>query len=247
MKRNKLSRWFELVAMGLALAGLLSVLCACNNGNVPEEDSTAMEESESESELEPSAGAGIVYIQAPSSYEPVWMGSQCGTMRTGSQSSVLYEIKGIDPLQWLTTEAGEVFYNKETPLPSLSDMKPVALTVSSDRYTSIELGRLDDVEKVRALSDQVAMGELVQKPLRAPSVKYTIRFESEEYPGIYYRLEYLEYALPVMSGGVSHGCYFLYDSDSQCMVAVDKTLYHFLNGVDEELDGESTLTERMAR
>ena len=232
MKQTNKNRLLHGAAMALCLGLLLLSLCACMGPTTDEDDSTALPEESVAIDTE------SMYAKACSCYEPVRKAFECGTVKVGNLSTTLYEIKGIDPFQWVMTESGTIYYNVATPLPTLTEFGAVALSVSSSKYSSIELGRLEDADTVRAIAEQFESGESIQKPSsdksNTPSTRI-VRFESEAYAEIYYRLEYLEYPLPVMSGGVNFGRYFLYDADCDRMVAVDEILYDFLNGTDDSV------------
>ena len=218
MKRaTKNSRWIASVAVVVVSA---LWLCACTGPTLVDRSEGCVDNQ-----------SGVTYVHASACYEPVALGDKHGSLQVGDKITyALHEIKGMDPLKWLATKEGDVLYAKDMALPTLTQMKPVAIRVCMDASTVVEACRLDDVAVVQSVAEQYENGVSVTRPTETAPVRYTVRFCSETYAGLYYTLTYLEYVSAVEENGVNYGHYFLYDRMQGRFVAVDDTIHRLING-----------------
>jgi hypothetical protein len=233
MKRAiKKSRWIAAVA---AVAAAALLLCACTGPTIVDSSTGCVDEQ-----------SGITYDHASTCYQPVKLGKQHGTLKVGDKISyALHEIVGMNPAEWLATEAGDVLYAKGVTLPTLTEMTPVSLRVCMEAGTIVEVSRLDDAAVVQSVAAQYETGVSVTRPMETAPVRYTVRFCSETYAGLYYTLTYLEYVSAVEENGVSYGHYFLYDRMQGRFVAVDDTIHQLING-EWGSETDSTATDTTA-
>ena len=117
---------------------------------------------------------------------------------TGKESTPLYAIDGLSTSDWLTDDNFTLYHNRTITLPSLAEMNPstVYMRLSGDPTGSL-LGYLGEEQKSQ-------IGELVEiltngtshpgnKIAVAPTECYELLFESAEYPGFFFVLEYWTY------------------------------------------------------
>lgn len=223
MKRNRIFRGLlQAAVVGVTVA---SLLCGCSKGPTIVDSSQGCVDKDS----------GITYVHAPMCYEPVALGEQYGSLKVGDKITyALHEIDGMDRARWLSTEVGDVLYAEGTHLPTLTEMKPVRLRICMDGATVVEVLCMDDAKTVQAVAARYEEGDAVTKPSQSAPVQYTVRFVSEEYPGLYYTLTYLEYASSVEENGVDYGRYFLYDRMSGRLSAVGSAIHNALNGIGDK-------------
>ena len=223
MKRNRIFQGLlQAAVVGVTVA---SLLCGCSKGPTIVDSSQGCVDKDS----------GITYVHASTCYEPVALGEQYGSLKVGDKITyALHEIDGMDRARWLSTEVGDVLYAKDTHLPKLTEMQPVTLRVCMDGATVEEILCLDDAKTVRAVASRFEGGDAVTKPFQTAPVQYMVRFSSEEYPGLYYKLTYLEYASPVEENGVDYGRYFLYDRSSGRLTAVGSAIHNALNEIGDK-------------
>jgi len=110
----------------------------------------------------------------------------------------LYAIDGLSTTDWLTDENFTLYYNSDRTLPTLTEMNPCAISLRlSGDPTGTTLGYLGEDQTI-AISDLM---EILTKGTSHPGNKisvphtecYELLFESKQYPGIFYVLQYLTY------------------------------------------------------
>ena len=144
------------------------------------------------------------YCEAPQTYRASSiLESEEKFIATGGVPDVfsLYAIENADPNKWLTDEHYTLFYNESIELPSLSDMKPYAISLCwVVDGTAKERGRLDQ-------DNAVQVDELVRLISEGPSYpkdmllltehdSFELLFHSNEYPEFYYVLQYWKFQTP---------------------------------------------------
>lgn len=170
-----------------------------------------------------SSSGDVTYRHASTCFVPVSLGDECGTLEVSSHLSVaLYEIKDMDPDEWLATEDGYVLYADGVTLPTLSEMQPVAVHIYNN--SGVLLSRsaeITDSAKISRLTE--ACTKKADVSLTSAS-SYVVQFKSDIYPGLYYSLFYIEQG---------EG-YYLYDRFSGTVFAIDSVVRDALNGADTE-------------
>ena len=164
---------------------------------------------------------GLSYTPAPTNYEPVSVGEAYGYYEKSDMT--LYEIKGLDPKEWLTQayagSATTIFYADDITLPALSELNPNKIYVTEGDSVTVSIATVDDPEVIADLIDQFENGEYAEWPLAGAYQTYELKFYSEEnYPHIYYNLTYGEF-----DEGI-----FLYDRNTKHSVMIGDALADFV-------------------
>ena len=117
---------------------------------------------------------------------------------TGQELTPLYAIDGLPSSDWLTDDSFTLYHNSTITLPSLAEMNPnaVYMRLSGDPTGSL-LGYLDEENK-NEIDDLVEIltngtSHPGSKIAVAPTECYELLFESAEYPGFFFVLEYWAY------------------------------------------------------
>jgi hypothetical protein len=156
---------------------------------------------------------GIKYTDAPSCYEPVQLGDEYAKWKISGENVIFYEVKGMDPRQWLAEEGKTIFYAEDITLPGLRELAPVGIYICVEEDYSIALVEITDADDIQGIINLWENGEALSYPGITPEATYRLKFLSEKYPGIYYNLIYVKY---------SDGTAYLYSRDSgRCVVAGD--------------------------
>ena len=136
----------------------------------------------------------------------------------------LNAIENADTERWLADANYTLFYNEEYPLPTLSEMKPCAISLClSMGKIAEEKGRLDQkqADQVAELVRLLSEGKSYPKGtlLLAEYDTYELLFHSEEYPDFYYVLQYLKFRTP-----------FSYTDGDQTVTEEKGVVYDRVNG-----------------
>ncbi|MGN1409681.1 MAG: hypothetical protein ACI4XJ_05845 [Eubacteriales bacterium] len=163
----------------------------------------------------------LEYYPAPTNYEPVSVGEAYGYY--GKSDMILYEIKGLDPKEWLTQEyagsATTIFYSTDITLPTLEELEPNKLYICSNEETTFAVSTVEDVDLINELVDLYINGEYEEWPLINSIATYELKFYSEDkYPHIYYNLTYGEF---------EEGK-FIYDRNTKRSVRIDEILSDYI-------------------
>ncbi|MGN1346265.1 MAG: hypothetical protein ACI4V1_05735, partial [Eubacteriales bacterium] len=164
---------------------------------------------------------GLSYTPAPTNYEPVSVGEAYGYYEKSDMT--LYEIKGLDPHDWLTQayagSATTIFYSDDITLPTLTEMHPNKIYVTEGDSVTVSICAIDDQDVIDHVIDLFQNGEYAEWPLIDAYITYELKFYSEEnYPHIYYNLTYGEF-----SEGI-----FLYDRNTKRSVLIGDALADFI-------------------
>ncbi len=193
---------------------------------------------------------GITYQTLSSSYEPIARGQEYATLDLGSVAFTLHEISGLEPNVWLCSVYGDVYCSTSTQLAPFTDWDISALHVCTNTTVVIsELTVRPDAkhteEVCQAIFDTLQAayrdGPAVPYPSYADSTRiYTLRFEAEQAPGLYYSLKMIEYqediydCLPGGTEEINFGRTFLYDRYANRCVPVNDLLFRMLDGESAE-------------
>lgn len=138
----------------------------------------------------------LYYKPAPTCYEPVSVGEAYAYYGKGDLT--LYEVKGLDPKEWLTEEyagtATTVFYDKDITLPTLREMNPTKVFICINEEITVCISTIEDKKLIDTLVDLFENGEEAEYPLLGSNAVYQLKFYGEElYPHIYYNITYADF------------------------------------------------------
>ena len=159
---------------------------------------------------------GVTYIGASVSYEPVKIGSEYAKYG----KTILYEISGLDPAQWLTESyegIGSIYYADTVTLPSLQEFGAVKIYVCIEAAITMQVSTIDDEAAVSATVEALN-AESVDLPQDGIN-NYHLKFVSDTYPSLYYDILYIE---------VDDQHNYLYDRATKQCVDVGRLLKDFL-------------------
>lgn len=169
---------------------------------------------------------GLAYTPAPTNYEPVSVGEAYAYYEKSDMT--LYEIKGLNPKDWLTQayagSATTIFYSDDSTLPTLAELEPNKIYVTEGDSVTISIVTVDDIDAINEVIDLFENGEYAEWPLINAYTTYELKFYSEEkYPHIYYNLTYGEFEEGV----------FLYDRNTKRSVIIGDVLSDFIPSAGE--------------
>ncbi len=197
-------------SLSLALAALLLSGCSGTLVNLKYEDGKMLNKR-----------LGLSYLAAPTNYEPVSVGEAYGYYEKADMT--LYEIKGLDPKEWLTQSyagsATTIFYDDDITLPTLAELNPNKIYITESESVTVSIGTVDDPAVIANVVDLFVNGTYAEWPLIDSYKIYELKFYSEEnYPHIYYNLTYGEFEEGV----------FLYDRNTKHCVMIGDALADFI-------------------
>lgn len=168
----------------------------------------------------------LAYTPAPTNYEPVSVGEAYAYYEKSDMT--LYEIKGLDPKDWLTQayagSATTIFYSDDSTLPTLAELEPNKIYVTEGDSVTISIVTVDDIDVINNVIDIFENGEYAEWPLINAYTTYELKFYSEEkYPHIYYNLTYGEFEEGI----------FLYDRNTKHSVIIGDALADFIPSAAE--------------
>ena len=214
-----------LAAVTLALA--LS-LCACGTKITYNQDNGSYTDKK-----------GNEYLRAPSAYEPVSYESEkaMGKMVAGIGEFELFQIANANEGEWLTTADGDVLYLESVKLPTLAEFGTDRVYICREGEKIHAFATVTKTNEIDALIDAYVNGESIPYPSRVAEQSLRLRFASEEYPFLFYRLAYLEYSSDVIvyttdaDGNeieTNYGKYFIYNRDEGRCVPVGDVVHAYV-------------------
>lgn len=174
-------------------------------------------------------GSGQRFLWMGLSFEPVGRDKEASAVvKAGNMEVDLYRISDMPAGKWYASEDGSVF-GVLTKIPSLSALTVNEIAICRDAATVSELGQINKRSNIEAICSFMEEGESVAYPGIEAAVKYVLRFRlGDEYSGLYYKLEYLEYADGVEVADGDRKTYFLYERETGRCVPVDETIHNIL-------------------
>lgn len=166
---------------------------------------------------------GVAYAIAPMCYEPQAIGDAYASFKSGSIKVVLYEVEGLDPTAWLTeaySGASSMFVASDIALPDLEGFKPTTIHLCVQSSSVWEFATVTDQAEIDEVVRIFMEGEAVPYPATTPDADLRFKFESPDYPGIYYNLVYVDYG----------DARYLYDRESRRCVEVGDLLRSYIDG-----------------
>ena len=165
---------------------------------------------------------GVAYISAPVCFEPEATGEEYAIY----DKTVLYEISGLNPKEWLTEAyegIGSIYCSDRITLPDLEGFgADFAYICVSDAIT-IQIGEISEKVDIDELLSVYFGGEEVSLPTDGTAA-YHIKFMSEIYPSVFYDVLYIEH-------DSQHN--YLYDRSTKRCVDVGRILKKYLPSDDD--------------
>lgn len=168
---------------------------------------------------------GIVYTYSTVSYEPksIYRNKPFAVFEDGREA---YEIPGLSRNLWMADDYYGVkglFYNADKiTLPTIGEFHPVSTVICTGDAAVFGLYTVEDQQILNELVDAIVTGEQAVYPADA-LLSYDLRFTSEEYPCIYYVLNYI----------ICDGKYYIRDRGTNRTVRLEKNI--LADYVDESL------------
>lgn len=141
---------------------------------------------------------GITYLEAPLCYKASSYKKNGAVAKIAEKKLddiLLYQINDEIPSElMLSTENFDLFYAEGSTLPTLSQMKPYRVHLGQSDAVTVTFSMITDAEDIAALlaayQGPVSFAESDVYWILMDYEKHELRFESEQYPGIYYYLDY---------------------------------------------------------
>jgi hypothetical protein len=185
------------------------------------------------------------YVALPASYEPIARGDEYGELDLSGVTYILHEISGLMPTDYLCSVYGDVYHSKDITVPDFSQWHISSMKVCTDAAITVSYMTIDpETEGHAPILDALQSAWRDRQTISYPSYltakeSYTLRFESDDAPGLYFAIKLLAYDEDVYAtvadgqGGtveINMGRYFLYDRYSRRCVPTDDTIFRLLNG-----------------
>jgi hypothetical protein len=185
------------------------------------------------------------YVALPASYEPIARGAEYGELDLSGVTYILHEISGLMPTDYLCSVYGDVYHSKDITVPDFSQWHISSMKVCTDAAITVSYMTIDpETEGHAPILDALQSAWRDRQTISYPSYltakeNYTLRFESDDAPGLYFAIKLLAYDEDVYAtvadgqGGtveINMGRYFLYDRYSRRCVPTDDTIFRLLEG-----------------
>lgn len=217
------------ITLALVAAALVLCLCACSGAKI-----TYNQENGSYTDKK-----GNVYLRAPSCYEPVSYAADeaVGTLTAGIGEFDLYAVKGAEEGKWLTTADREVLYLESETLPKLQDFGTDRIYICREAEKIHAIHTITQADEIDVLLKAYLEGESIPYPNRVALQSLRLRFASDEYEFLYYKLTYLEFSADVIVYTVdengreletNYGKYFIYNRDEERCVPVGDVIHKYV-------------------
>ncbi len=220
---------FKRIVIALATLTLALSLCSCGGAKIKYngEDGSYTDKK------------GNAYLRAPAAYEPVSYMSEksYGTLTAGIGEFELYQIANTPEGEWLTTDDGDVLYRDGIKLPTLAEFGTDYIYICREGEKIHAFAKIEKSDEVAALLDAYLEGESIPYPSRVATESLRLRFVSDDYPFLYYRLTYLEYSSDVIVYSTdaygneletNYGKYFIYNRDDGRCVPVGDAVHTYV-------------------
>ncbi len=116
--------------------------------------------------------------------------------RKGMDDLLFYEIEGVASDRMIATEDYDLFYAEGLRLPELWEMEPTLALICKNAEVSYSVAALEGepLDEIVTRAQSAAAFPAAEMLTGLSYEGYEIKFESALYPGIYYRLNYRQYA-----------------------------------------------------
>ena len=183
---------------------------------------------------------GATYRILPASYEPIARGEEYGELDMNGVDYILHRVAGLEATEWLCSVYGDVYCAEELDPATFDAWNINALHVctNTNLVTDALLIKPDAAhprelcdELFALLQDTYKSGTPVYYPSYATAEEvYTLRFESEDAPGLYFSIKLIKYTEDIYEGETNLGRTFLYDRYAGRCVAVSDIIFRMLDG-----------------
>lgn len=166
---------------------------------------------------------GVAYAIAPMCYEPQSIGDAYASFKSGSTEVVLYEVAELDPADYLTeaySGASSMFVASDITLPDLAGFAPTIIHLCVQSNSVWEFATVTDQAEIDEIVRVFTEGESVPYPAKTPNADLRFKFESPDYPGLYYNLVYVDYG----------DARYLYDRETRRCVDIGDLLHDYIDG-----------------
>ena len=142
---------------------------------------------------------GRAYIPAPMGFQPCSVGEKCAVR---DKYFDLYQILDLDGRaiptdDWMTEEyagnATSVYYREGIDLPDFTEISFSRCYVCEEDEIVNFVSDFDDKELISEIISKIADGSESIGRLDDSAASYTLKFLSEDYPGIFWSVDYLIY------------------------------------------------------
>ena len=142
---------------------------------------------------------GASYTPAPMGFQPCNAGKKCAVRDKYFDLYQLLDLDGkaIPKEDWLTEEyagnATSVYYGDGIELPDFTEIAFSRCYVCEEDETVSFVSDTDDRALIGSLIDRIANGKDSTGRLDDSKYTYTLKFYSEDYPGIFFSVDYIVY------------------------------------------------------
>lgn len=175
----------------------------------------------------------ITYIAAPICFEPSRTEYEVYA-KTSKSKTELYPISGQSTSDWISElyeGIGGLWYSDKLTLPTLETFGTDKIYICVESTITTALGQITDEADINALIDAYKSGEKCAVPSSGKS--YKLKFESDEYPGIYYNLLYILNMTTIEptdeeASVIYYYGHYIYDRSTQTCVDVGEVLEKYI-------------------
>lgn len=142
---------------------------------------------------------GVVYKSVDLHFSPVTIGEKYAVLDDIMKMD-LFELHGVSPEKWLTSENGDLFCSADEKVPTLNEMDvdTVFICLVGDKAV-MALSQVNKKEHVDYVMDAYLNGMTLQYPDTFEiSETLLLRLASKKYNWLYYNLSYVEFAQDVL-------------------------------------------------
>jgi hypothetical protein len=192
----------KIIALTLALIAVVVAVSSCANANLVSlkyKDGMLINKS-----------AGLTYKPLPLTFEPAETVEEYAVYK----ETILYTLKGMDPTKWISEKyegIATVFCAEDIEIPTLLTFGTNKITICLYEELVLGIHVIEDAETIATVIDMFENGEETVWPLINSIGRYQLKFESPDYPGIYFNLEY----------GIFEEGSFIYDRTTKRCVSAD--------------------------
>lgn len=111
------------------------------------------------------------------------------TFKLNGVKKNFHTIEGLDPLEWLVSEYGELFYSGSDVMPGLSGFQPNNILICTNADIPMSLEEITDQQLIDRIVEAFENGESENYPDNPDAIVYAVRFSSEKYKQFYYALK----------------------------------------------------------
>ena len=149
---------------------------------------------------------GVTYLPAPNCYEAISILKDRAVARIKYDEMddvTLYEIEFSTPEKLIASLEGEIFYAKESQLPTVWEMQPEKVYIgqvgAALDFVVAMIESADDIDALLEIyRDAVPFPEKEMLDDTLTRSRYDLRFYSQHHPAFYYRITYWQFSQDVL-------------------------------------------------